>query len=223
MDHILRLPNESSEIPVHKTKSSAEFINPGESGRETGGAGEGLTEVAGEVDTVSPPPQTPGTGEYRCIGCCKVKVTIPGKSASAPKISNRLSGIHFPSEGFRDLGTEPNAINDRCLGCCDDGVTLGLRVTTVTKSGTTGGSGKGVTAGNQRPRQQERGYEPPCTPPKCRPDWRYEASSSSEEMPVIRRQRLHPALFRTGTLCRHRGCRSALGAGQDSSSSSEED
>lgn len=185
--------------------------------------------VAGEVVSVSPPPLEPGTGDYRCLGCCGDKVTIPGKANAAPKISNRVSKIVVPSEGFGNLGTEPNSINDRCLGCCRESVTPSLRVTPVTERGTPTGPQRGVTAGKQRP-QQGRGHEPPCIPPKCNPDWRYESSSSSEEVPVRRHRRpatsrLQPIEQRTGNLCRHLGCRSSLGLGAapDSSSSSEED
>lgn len=178
--------------------------------------------VAGEVVSVSPPPIEPWTGDYRCLGCCGDKVTIPGKASAAPKISNRVSRILLPSEGFGDLETEPNAINGRCLGCCEESVTPSLRVTTMTQRGTPTGPQKGVTAGKP---QQGRGYQRPCIPPKCNPDWRYESSSSSEEVPVRRHQRLAASRLqqRTGNRCRHLGCRSALGAVPDSSSSSEED
>ncbi|KAM4028614.1 uncharacterized protein ACNLHF_023902 isoform 1-T5 [Anomaloglossus baeobatrachus] len=185
--------------------------------------------VAGGVDTVSPPPVEPGTGEYRCLGCCGDRVTAPGKASAAPKISNRVSRILLTPEGFGDLGTEPNSINDRCLGCCEQSVTPSLRVTTVTERRTITGSQKRTTAANQQPRQtpKQRKNEPRCTSARCNPDWRYEASSSSEEMPVIRRQRprsrLQAVQLRPVNRCRHLGCRSALGAAQDDSSSSEED
>ncbi|XP_069585289.1 uncharacterized protein [Ranitomeya imitator] len=187
--------------------------------------------VAGGVHTVSPPPVEPGTGEYRCLGCCGDKVTAPGKASAAPQISNRVGRTLIAPEGIADLGTEPNSINDRCLGCCERSVTPSLRVTTLTERRTTTGSKKVTTAGNQqlRQRQRPRKSERRCTAPRCNPDWRYEASSSSEEVPVIRRHRprdrLQPVQLRTGSRCRHLGCRSALGAAQDdsSSSSSEED
>ncbi|XP_044149683.1 uncharacterized protein LOC122938318 isoform X2 [Bufo gargarizans] len=194
--------------------------------------------VAGEVDVVSPPPVTPGTGDYRCLGCCGDKEMILGKSTAAPKISNRVSRVLAPPAGPRNPGTEPNSINDRCLGCCEESVTPSLRVTAVTevrsidrRTGslldrkTTTGSQSGATAGEQRAAQ--RPHHLPCTSPRCNPDWRYESSSSSEEVPLFRRQgprsRLQPLRFRTGSRCRHLGCRSALGSAEDSSSSSEED
>lgn len=197
--------------------------------------------VAGEVVTASPPPVEPGTGEYRCLGCCEDKKRFLDRASTAPKISNQVNRILLPSERFRDLGTEPNSINDRCLGCCEESVSPSPRVTTATQMRTTQqqtqrrittGSEKRVTAGIQRAAQeraQERAQETRCTPPKCSPDWRYESSSSSEEMPVIRRprprSRLQPIQLKTGSRCRHLGCRSSLGLGavQDSSSSSEED
>ncbi|XP_072010996.1 uncharacterized protein [Engystomops pustulosus] len=171
--------------------------------------------VAGGVDTVSPPPLEPGTGDYRCLGCCGVRVTIMGPSTSAPKISNRVSGLHPP--GPEPAGTEPNAINDRCLGCCEETVTPSLRATTPTQKRIT--NKERATARKPRPRETPRPrphVPPPCTPPKCNPTWRYEDSSSSEEMPLITR-------LRSGGRCRHLGCRSALGGAPDSSSSSEED
>ncbi|XP_073407312.1 uncharacterized protein [Dendrobates tinctorius] len=181
--------------------------------------------VAGGVHTISPPPVGAGTGEYRCLGCCRDKVTAPGKASAAPKISNRVSRILITPEGIADLGTEPNSINDRCLGCCEQSVTLSPTVTTVTKRRTTISSQKVTTAGNQQLRQTQkpRKSEPRCTAPRCNPDWRHEASSSSEEVPVMRRHRgrMQPVPLRSR--CRHIGCRSALGAAQDSSSSSEED
>ncbi|XP_073532548.1 uncharacterized protein [Phyllobates terribilis] len=181
--------------------------------------------VAGGVVTVSPPPVAPGTGEYRCLGCCGDRVTAPGKASAAPKISNRVNRILLTPEGMADLGTEPNSINDRCLGCCEQSVTPSLRVTTVTGRKTRTGSQRGTTAGNQPRRQTPRKSEPRCTTPRCNPDWRYEASSSSEEVPVIRRHRSRgrpqPVQLRTGSCCCHLGCRSALGAAPDSSS--EED
>ncbi|XP_073407313.1 uncharacterized protein [Dendrobates tinctorius] len=148
-----------------------------------------------------------------------------GKASAAPKISNRVSRILITPEGIADLGTEPNSINDRCLGCCEQSVTLSPTVTTVTKRRTTISSQKVTTAGNQQLRQTQkpRKSEPRCTAPRCNPDWRHEASSSSEEVPVMRRHRgrMQPVPLRSR--CRHIGCRSALGAAQDSSSSSEED
>ncbi|XP_069816674.1 uncharacterized protein [Dendropsophus ebraccatus] len=228
--------------------------------------------VAGEVDTVTPPPVEPGTGEYRCLGCCGDRVTIPGKSTAAPKLSNRVSRILQRSDGPGELGTEPNSINDRCLGCCEESVTpspvteerstqrhLQRGAPTEPQRGAPTGPQRGATAGHQGPRQpQQRPQQPqqgprqpqqgprqpqqgprqpqqgrvnkaPCIPPKCNPDWIYESSSSSEEMPAIRhhgaRSRLQSVQLRSGNLCRHLGCRSALGLeiAPDSSSSSEED
>ncbi|XP_075070401.1 uncharacterized protein LOC142159420 isoform X1 [Mixophyes fleayi] len=187
--------------------------------------------IAGEVAEVSPPPVDPETGmEYRCLGCCGASASVTVKTSISLELSNSVGQIVSRTEGIGALGTEPNAINDRCLGCCHKSVTPRLGVTPETREGVTGVTGRGETAqtvGRQWQPQRGRIHDPLCIPPGCNRHWRVTSSSSSEEISVIRRhqpyRRSQPLQRRTGDPCRRLGCRTALGAIPDSSSSSEED
>ncbi|XP_063780717.1 uncharacterized protein LOC134928670 [Pseudophryne corroboree] len=189
--------------------------------------------VAGKVEEASPPPIDPESGlEYHCLGCCGAKAPVSGKATTSPELSNTVGQIVFRTEGNGALETEPNAINDRCLGCCQKTVTPSLGVTPRTREGTTSETRRGETLqtmGRQRPQKPQREgiYNSPCVLPRCNPHRRVMSSSSSEEIYVTRHHRQHgrfqPLQHRTGNQCRHLGCRTALGSIPDSSSSSEED
>ncbi|XP_077349762.1 uncharacterized protein LOC143997818 [Lithobates pipiens] len=188
--------------------------------------------VAGEVEVVSPPPGEAVTGvEYRCLGCCGERAPFGSKMTSTPQPSNRVGLLVLRPDGLAVIGTEPNSVNDRCLGCCEDSVTPNNGAMAVTTSGTTNTSPTTTTkvgrvmkvpvTGRQRVWQAQRGA------PYENPDWRFESSSSSEEISRVRRppqhSRLQPIRSRMEVRCRHIGCRSPLGSIVDDSSSSEED
>lgn len=186
--------------------------------------------VAGEVEVVSPPPVDAVTGvEYRCLGCCGERAPSGSKTTSSPQPSNRVGRLVLRPDGLAVIGTEPNSVNDRCLGCCEDIVTPIDGVMTVTTSGTTttstttkvGRVMKVPVTGRQRVWQAQRGA------PYENPNWRFESSSSSEEISRVRRppqrSRLQPIRSRMDVSCRHLGCRTPLGSIVDDSSSSEED
>ncbi|CAI9619408.1 unnamed protein product [Staurois parvus] len=179
--------------------------------------------VAGEVEVVSPPPVDSVTGvEYRCLGCCGERALVGGKSTSSPRPSNRVGRIVLRPDGLAVIGTEPNSVNDRCLGCCEDnGVTTSGTTTTTTTTATTTKARRVMKipiTGRQRAWQARRGA------PYENPNWRFESSSSSEEISMVRRppprSRFQPIRSRG---CDHHGCRSPLGSVVDDSSSSEED
>ncbi|XP_040211307.1 uncharacterized protein LOC120941743 [Rana temporaria] len=189
--------------------------------------------VAGEIEVVSPPPGDAVTGaEYRCLGCCGERTPFGSKTTSSPQPSNRVGRLVLRPDGLAVIGTEPNSVNDRCLGCCEDSVTpINGVTTTVTTSGTTTATTTTTTkagvvmkvpiTGRQRVWQAPRGA------PYENPNWRFESSSSSEEISRVRhpprRSRFQPIRSRVEERCRHLGCRSPLGSIVDDSSSSEED
>ncbi|XP_072269215.1 uncharacterized protein [Pyxicephalus adspersus] len=185
--------------------------------------------VAGEVEVASPSPLEPLTGaDYRCLGCCGERAPLGGKPTSIQEPSNRVGRIVLRPDGLAVIGTEPNSVNDRCLGCCEESATPINVVTTVTTRGTTkaGRFMEAPITGRQWAWQTQRRptYEEPCIPPKCNPNWRFESSSSSEEVrrsPL--RNRMQPIRGRMEIRCRHLGCRSPVGSVVDDSSSSEED
>ncbi|KAM9306054.1 uncharacterized protein PAF06_013160 [Gastrophryne carolinensis] len=181
--------------------------------------------VAGEVEVASPPPGRAVTGaEYRCLGCCGEKTPGTGKTTPRPQLSNRVDQILLHPNDLGAIGAEPNSVIDLCLGCCEDGAIPSPRVRTTTRAGRVT---KAPAVTRQRPWQAQRATtrERPCVRPHCNPNWRYEASSSSEE--VVRRppprSRTQLQQSRMGPRCRHLGCRSPLGSIVKDSSSSEED
>ncbi|XP_068091469.1 uncharacterized protein [Hyperolius riggenbachi] len=188
--------------------------------------------VAGEVEMASPPPTQPVTeGEYRCLGCCGVKTPVSAKGTTRPELSNRVDESVLQPYSYRGIGTEPNAVNDPCLGCCEVKVTPWTLVTMSPTTTTARREVKAPTVTRQRPWQAQRyaDTERPCVPPRCVPNWRHESSSSSEEMTVDRRpppprSRMQPIRQRVGPHCRRLGCRTPLGStvGGDSSSSEED-
>ncbi|KAM5157829.1 uncharacterized protein ACMZJ9_009108 isoform 1-T3 [Mantella aurantiaca] len=193
--------------------------------------------IAGEVEVVSPPPVESVTGvEYRCLGCCRER-SAGYKSPAIPDPSNRVGRLVLRPDGLAVIGTEPNSVNDKCLGCCEDGVTPTNGVTTVTMVTRRGDITmatrrvmKPPVTGRQRAWQSQRrpANQKPCNPPGCHPNRRIQSSSSSEEISMVRRppprSRMQPIRSRMDSRCRHLGCRSPLGSnGDDSSSSSSEE
>ncbi|CAH2281671.1 Hypothetical predicted protein [Pelobates cultripes] len=188
--------------------------------------------VAGEVEVGTPPSFSldPGS-EYHCHGCCEAETTPTGRRIAEPDVPNTILRSIYRKEELSRIGTEPNSVADRCLGCCVFPVTPTPAPARRTMPGIT--AGMDVALRRQTPDQPwtrqtlpERRPGTSCNRHGCPPDWSSESSSSSEEdfreMRNQRASRRRPPLrHRPGDACRFLGCRSPLGFYSDSSS--EED
>ncbi|XP_053569649.1 uncharacterized protein LOC128660068 isoform X2 [Bombina bombina] len=77
--------------------------------------------IAGEVVTSKPMDLGP---DNHCLGCCGQGGVVRGRNNTDSNIENRLGESVTRVWDMEDFGGEPNSINGRCLGCCEERTTL---------------------------------------------------------------------------------------------------